>query len=371
LAIFTFILLLGRIFKLSELVINKGVSLFDVMKLLIYILPNLLGYTIPMAFLIGVLIGFGRLSSDHELTAMKASGISLFQLVKPVLVVALVCYFLAAFILIFGLPWGSHGFRKTLYEIARTKAHLELKPGVFNDTFNGLVFFVNTVSSDGSQMEGVLIQDERDPEKTQTILAKTVHIASNPESREVILMLQNGSVHIKDQKHKTYRKIDFDHYFLKLDIDKSLGRGKRIRIMDHEKPVGELKREIQKKAAQGEDNRQGRWVLNRKFSIPFASIVFGLLGIPLGISPPRSGRSYGLVIGLVIIIGYYLFMKALESLTTAGILSPLVATWIPNFVFLFLGIYLLIIRGLERQSIVMEWGGRIFDKLSTQFRASR
>jgi len=177
LTVFTFILLIGRIFKLSDLVINKGVHLFDVLKLFVYILPNFLVFTIPMAFLLGVLLAFGRLSSDYELTAMKASGISLFQLMPPVITVALLCYIVAAFMAIYALPWGSRSFRNTLYHIARTKAHVESKPRVFNDSFSGLVFYAEGMNPRGDRMEGVLIQDERDKEKSQVILSRVAQFS--------------------------------------------------------------------------------------------------------------------------------------------------------------------------------------------------
>ncbi|NIQ37820.1 MAG: LPS export ABC transporter permease LptF [Proteobacteria bacterium] len=355
LVVFTFILLIGRIFRLSDLVINKGVNLFDVLKLFVYILPNFLIFTIPMAFLLGVLLAFGRLSSDHELTAMKASGISLFQLIPPVITVSLLCYGVAALMAIYALPWGSRSFRDGLYEIARTKAHIEFKPRVFNDSFSGLVFYVDGMNPRGDRMEGVLIQDERDKEKSQVILSKVAQLASDPERGEVILILQDGSIHIEDEDKRAYRKIDFDYYHMRLDIEESLGGGRRIRTKDSEKSIGELKKEIERKKASGEDYVHEMVVINEKYAIPFACIVFGLLGVPLGVLPPRSGRSYSLIKSLAIIMAYYVLMTATEALAERGILRPWVSTWIPNVFFLLVGIYLLVLRGREKQSKFSMW----------------
>ena len=355
LVVFTFILLIGRIFKLSELVINKGVNLSDVLKLFVFILPNFLVFTIPMAFLLGVLVAFGRLSSDHELTAMKASGISLFQLIPPVVAVSLLCYGASAFMAIHALPWGSRSFRNTLYEIARTKAHIELKPRVFNDSFHGLVFYIDRVTPRGDRMEGVLIQDERDQEKSQVIVSEAARLVADPDRGEVILILEDGSIHIKDQKGGFYRKIDFRYYHMRLNIGEALGAGRRIRTKDSEKSIGELRKEIERKRIHGEDSIHEQVVLNEKYAIPFASIVFGLLGIGLGVRPPRSGRSYSLVTSLAIIMGYYVLMTATETLAERGMLQPWVASWVPNIVFLLLGVYILILRGIERRSRFAEW----------------
>jgi lipopolysaccharide export system permease protein len=371
LLVFTFILLVGRIFQLSELVINKGVNLFDVLKLFLFILPNFLVFTIPMAFLLGVLLAFGRLSSEHELTALKASGISLFQLIPPVITVSVLCYLAAAFMAVYALPWGSRNFRNTLYEIARTKAHLELKPRVFNDSFTGLVFYVDGLSPQGDRMEGVLIQDERDKDETHVILSKAAQVIPDPDKAEVILILQNGSIHIRDRRERFYRKIDFDSYRMRLNIGEALGGGKRIRTMDSEKSIGELKEEIKRKEAAGDKAINERVVINEKYAIPFASIVFGLLGVALGVRPPRSGRSYSLVKSLGILMGYYVLMTAVETLAEREILLPWIASWIPNVVFLLLGIYLLALRGLERQSRFEQWSAQILERVVARAGAVR
>jgi len=371
LGVITFILLVGRIFKLSELVINKGVNLFDVLKLFISILPNFLVFAIPMAFLLGVLLAFGRLSSDHELTAMKASGISLFQLVPPVFTVSLLCSLAAAFMAIYALPWGSRSFRNTLYEIARTKVHVELKPRVFNDSFSGLVFYVDGMNPQGNRMEGVLIQDERDKEKSQVIFSRAAQLVSDPEKGEVILLLQDGSIHITDQKESFYRKIDFDSYHMRLNIGESLGGGRRIRTMDSEKSIGELREKIKRKQAAGEDYIHGKVIINKRYAIPFTSIIFGLLGIAIGVRPPRSGRSYSLVKSLAVILGYYVLMTATETLAERGILLPWIATWIPNAIFLLAGIYLLVLRGLEKRSRFAEWLAWLLERALARVRVGR
>jgi lipopolysaccharide export system permease protein len=354
LGVFTFILLIGRIFKLSELVINKGVNLLDVLKLFVFVVPNFLVFTIPMALLLGVLLAFGRLSSDHELTAMKASGISLFQLVPPVIAVSLFCYVLAAFMALYALPWGSQSFKNTLYQIARSKAHIEFKPRVFDDTFGGLVFYADGMNPQGNQMEGVLIQDERDKEKSQVILSRKAELLSDPDKEEIILILQDGSIHIKDQSGRFYRKIDFDYYRMRLQIGEFLGGDRRVRMMDSEKSLGELEEEIKQKEACGEDCINEKVVLQEKYAIPFACIVFGIMGVAIGVRPPRAGRSYSLVKSLAVILGYYILMTAMETLAERKLLSPTIATWIPNAVFLTLGVYLLLIRGLERRSKVID-----------------
>lgn len=178
---------------------------------------------------------------------------------------------------IYALPWGSRSFRNTLYEIARTKAHIEFKPRVFNDSFNDLVFYVDGMNPRG-RMEGVLIQDERDKEKSQVILSKTAQLVPDPEKEEMILILQDGSIHIKDQKESFYRKIDFDYYHMRFNIGESLGGGRRIRIMDSEKSIRELKEKIKRKQACGENCTHEKVVINEKYAIPLCFYCFWASG---------------------------------------------------------------------------------------------
>src|SRR4030043_1536592 len=146
LMIFTIILLMDKILKLIELIVTRGVSLTQILMLLLFLSPSFLVFTIPMAFLLGTLLSFGRLSGDSEITAFKASGVSLYQLFFPISILSICAYLLTTFLVFFGLPWGNQGFMATLYLIAQSKANIEIKERVFNDMFSGLVVYVDKVT---------------------------------------------------------------------------------------------------------------------------------------------------------------------------------------------------------------------------------
>src|SRR4030066_2204733 len=184
---FTIILLMDKILKLIELVVNRGGSLYNILMLFVFISPSFLIITIPVAVLLGTLLTFGRLSSDSEITAFKASGMSLYQLFFPISVFALATFLLSSFFVFYGLPWGNKGFRATLYHLVQSKAGVEIKERVFNDAFKGLVVYVDRVPLQGNHMEGVLIYDQREKGKSNTILAKEGFVINNPESQEIIL----------------------------------------------------------------------------------------------------------------------------------------------------------------------------------------
>jgi len=341
LMVFTIILLMDKILKMIELIVTRGVSLPQILMLLLYLSPSFLIFTIPMAVLLATLITFGRLSGDSEIIAFKASGMSLYQLFLPISVFCIGAYFLTTLLVFYGLPWGNLGFKTILYRIAQSTADIEIKERVFNDMFDGLVVYVEKVPIQGKRMEGILIYDERDREKLNTILAKEGFISNNPKSQEIILRLFSGDIHRFDPRNNVYQKVKFDTYDLKLELGKGFTAiGKKLR--DRELSIDDLKEKMEEIKRRGMDTTSLDVELQKRYAFPFACIIFGLIGVPLGIQPRRSGKSYGFVFGILIILSYYILLTASEILALGHTIPTFLAGWAPNFLFGILGIYLLV-----------------------------
>jgi lipopolysaccharide export system permease protein len=341
LMVFTLILLMDKILKLVELIVSRGIAFSRLFMLLLFISPSFLIFTIPVAVLLGTLLSFGRLSGDSEITAFKASGISLYQLYVPVCVFSVVACLLTSFLAIYGLPWGNRGFRATLYLIAQSRADVEIKERVFNDVFDGLVVYVDKVPIQGKKMEGILIYDERDKEKVNTIFAKEGFLLNNPQTQEVALRLVSGDIHRYEAKTNVFQKVQFSTYDLKLELAKifaSLGK----KLKDHEMSIDEIREKIERKRKNGEDTTSEEVEIHKRYAIPFACIVYGLIGVPLGIQPRRSGRSHGFVFSILILLAYYISLTALEILAGRHLLPTFMVGWTSNFLFGALGIYLLV-----------------------------
>ncbi|HSB06588.1 MAG TPA: LPS export ABC transporter permease LptF [Thermodesulfobacteriota bacterium] len=341
LMVFTIILLMDKILKLIELIVTRGGNIKNVLMLIAFISPSFLVFTIPTALLLGTLIAFGRLSGDSEITAFKASGMSLYQLFLPVSIFSMVACLLTTFLVYYGLPWGNRGFKATLYLLATSKADVDIKERVFNDLFDGLVVYVDRVPIQGKKMEGILIYDERDKSKHNTIFAKEGTIINNPKMQEVILTLRNGDIHRYDPKADLFQKVQFDSYDLKLELTKAFALIWK-KLKDYELSVDEIKDKIETLKKQGEDPTHYEIELHKRYAIPFACIVFGLIGVPLGVQPRRSGKSYGFIFSILILLAYYLSLIFFEGLATRKTVPAFSAGWIPNFLFGGLGIYLLI-----------------------------
>ncbi len=365
--VFTIILLMDKILKLIEMIVTRGVSLSDILMLLFYLSPSFLIFTIPMSVLLSTLISFGRLSGDSEITAFKASGLSLYQLFLPVSIFSIAAYLLTMLCVFYGLPWGNRGFRTTLYRIAQSKADIEIKERVFNDLFDGLVVYVEKVPIQGKKMEGILIYDERDKGNTNTIFAKEGLLSSNPKSQEVILRLFDGDIHHFDSRADVYQKIKFDAYDLKLELAKAFSAmGKKLR--DHELSVEDIKEKIQMKKGSGQDSTPQEVELHKRYAIPFACIVFGLIGVPLGIQPRRSGRSFGFVFSILLLLAYYISLTGSEILALRRTIPPYLAGWAPNAFFGGFGIYLLIKTARESPFKPVAWLTEAFELIQRKWK---
>ncbi len=340
LSIFTFIMLMDRLLKLVELVVNKGVKLLEVINLIIYILPSFFTVTIPMAFLLAVLLAFGRLSSDEEITAAKASGISFMQLMPPVLIVSLIAFGATLFLSVYALPWGNHSFKTSIFNIVKRKADTGLMPGRIIDSFAGMVLYITEEDKSRGRFKGIVISEELKGETGNTIIAKEGQIISTPDDLSVTLRLYNGSIHRAGYKDPLqYKVIKFSVYDITLLMNFGKTQPGSVSKSDRELTVGELLEKIEKLKNGGRDYNYLLVEFHKKFSIPFACIVFALIGAPLGIQGKRSGKSHGFVISLFLITVYWMFLLAGETLGDRGRIPPFLSMWAPNIVYLIMGIY--------------------------------
>jgi lipopolysaccharide export system permease protein len=362
---FTFVLLTGRILQLTELLVNKGVPLGYILSLLYLLLPRLLVLTIPMATLLSVLMAFNRLSSDNEITALKASGVSLYQMLPPVLAFSLATFAATTLLSLYAVPWANEGSRALLYEIASTKASAGVQGKVFNDDFDGLVLYVEEIRPKTLRWEKVFISDSRNPAEVLTILAQEGEVLSDPGALAIILRLKNGSIHKLGKVPNAYQKINFSTYDLRLHLKTELKGKKTDEKHSADMTLTELSQAIRALQAKGTDAKI-QWILvHEKFSIPFACLVFGLIGIPLGLQSrvARGSKSSGFTWAIGLLLIYYLLTNAAKSLAERGVVLLEAGIWSVNIVFALLGVYLLIKAANESQVLLFVWLQRGIDRI--------
>lgn len=339
--VLTFVLLMGKILQVMDLMINKGIGFTDIALLMLFLMPSFLMFTIPISLLIAILIGLGRLSGDNEWTVLKMSGISLYQLSLPVACAALAAFLMTLATTIFLVPYGNLASKALLFDMARQKASIGIREKVFIDDFQGILLYAETIPAHGDFLEGVLISDRRISREPSTIIARRAYLISNPDTMVITLRLEDGSTHTVDTDLKHYRKMDFRFYDVRLDLVSTLAGDKNPGIKSStEMSLSELTAILGKRGVKEEALREMAIELNKKLTIPFSCLVFALIGMPLGIRAHRSIRSRGFTIGLFLVLVYYLFRISGEALVETGRLSPIIGTWAPNLIFAAAGILL-------------------------------
>ena len=329
---FTFILLIVRILKLIDLVVTRGVPLLQVAKLLSLILPTFLELTVPMAFLLAILLGLGRLSHDHEILALKASGVSPKQILWPLAAVAVVIAGITLGLTMFARPAANTALRKELYNIARSRIGTALKEKVFNDDFPKILIYVEELIPPGNTAQGVLIVDRRDESKEDIILGKVGLISTDEETNTLALKLFDGSIYGREKKRPGFSETRFNIYDFKLDLDELLGPVKKKDAGPKDVSVKHLMNTIEEKEKRGDKAIPEKMELNQRVSFAFVPLVFCLLGVALTLLPSgtRGSRSWGFALCLFWLLTYYGLLSLGKALGDKGLLPPAPALWLPN-----------------------------------------
>ena len=329
---FTIILLIARILKLIELVVTRGVPLLQISKLFALILPTFLEMTVPMAFLLAILLGLGRLSNDQELLAMKASGVSPTQILWPIATVAAVIALITIFLTLVARPAANSALKKELYNIAKSRVGTALKEKVFNDDFPKILIYVEELKPPGNTGQGVLIVDKRDKVREDIILGKVALITTDEDTNTLGLRLFDGSIYEREKNRPGFSKTRFNIYDFKFDLDELVGPVRQKDAGPKELVLSDLLTAIDQKAKQGLKNVAERMELHQRISFGFVPLVFCLLGVSLTLLPrsSRANRSWGFMVCVFWLVTYYALLSLGKALGDKGLLPPVAALWLPN-----------------------------------------
>jgi len=331
---FTFILLIGRMLKLIELVVTRGVSPLQIGKLFSLILPTFLEMTVPMAFLLAILLGLGRMSQDQELLAMKASGVSPTQILWPTIFVALVIAAMTLALTMFVRPAANFALKKEIYNIAKSRIGTALKEKVFNDDFPKILIYVEEIIPPGNTAQGVLIVDNRDNRREDIILGKVARISTDEETNSLGLRLFDGSIYERDATRGGFSQTRFNIYDFKVGLEELVGPVRQRESGPKEMPLADLLSSIQTKQSRGTQAIAERMELHQRISFGFVPLIFCLLGVSLTLMPrtSRSNRSWGVMLCVFWLLAYYALLSFGKALGDKNVLHPIPAVWLPNLV---------------------------------------
>ncbi|MDR2018203.1 MAG: LptF/LptG family permease [Syntrophobacterales bacterium] len=347
LGILTFILVLSRIGKLADLVINRGVEVKDIVLLIVYSSPPYLTFTLPMAFLLSTIVILGRLSTENEILALKTSGVNLMHLFTPLISVGVaitVFGFLNAGTL---LPRAGNLFRDTLLNIVKKGISLDDKEGAFNDTLPDIVVYIDKVNTKDKHLTGILVADDRDQDVKQTISASRGIISLDPVTLNLTFLLENGNLHRWEKKEDTYKNVSFKNYTFIMNLANVLPSNTFVRKRHFEMTNDELRAHIA--VAKTESLKYDLLLeIYKKVSIPVSSLAFVFLTVPLGIKRRVEGKFSGILYSLLLFLFYYLLMAVAENVGKSIQMPVLITTFIPNIAIMLIGLYLM--RDINRES---------------------
>lgn len=322
--VLTFILLLNQVMRTAELIINKGLGLGGVTRFLLLIIPPFLVFTLPIAVLICTVTTFARLSEDNEITVIKSVGIPLRRIMLPVILFSMLISLLTFWISVNVTPWSGRAIKAIGMDILKKeKSLLFLNAETFNMLGKNMVLYIEKMPT-YSDMEGIFMSDNRDPKHIRIITAKRGTIINDPEGETVGFSLENGSIYTSSSGSKTDR-IFFLNYDFKIRIDDIFSRKKTV-------PSITLK-EIKKRLLKPDQDRskllRGMQNHYKNLAYPFSALLFGILGVPLGIANKRAGKSGGFAIGVGLIVVFYLFNTIADNLVSREILAPVAGAFFP------------------------------------------
>ena len=337
LLVFTFILEVPPVMQQLETLVSKGVSWQIAGRIILLLIPQGLGLTIPMALLTGLLIGLGRLSSDRETVALLACGVSPYRLLRPVFLMATVAAAATLYVMVEAIPDANQKFREITFDVITKRVENDIRPRVFFEDFPGWVLYARD-EAPGGGWKDVLVADTRKPEATSIYMAAGGRLALDRATRRVELILVNGTRYSTNKEGETDTFRFPAEQIMSLNPDTVFGRMELPRGVS-EKTIPQLRETIAEKRRANISPHPEIMGIQLKFSIPVACFVFALIGLALGVTVARDGKLAGFVLGIAVIFAYYVVMFLAESFTKGLYASPgpndrflfaYAARWVPD-----------------------------------------
>jgi lipopolysaccharide export system permease protein len=339
---FTFIFLMTKILRITQLIVNYKISMISLLLILIYSIPRFLSFVIPMSVMMAILLTFLRLSSDKELVALKAGGVNIYGLIPPVLLFCVMGIALSSIMTVYGMPWGTISTKTLTFRVAASHVDAGLKERTFNDSFKDVMLYINKIDLKKKILKDVFIEDKRSQNIVSTVMAPKGTLISEPDKLEIHLKLYNGAINQVDLENRSAHSINFKTYDVDLDLKKTLMESNGGPKNEDEMSFDELKAYLKTFAQKNEQYYSALIELHKKFSIPFACLALGILAIPLGVQSESGKRSTGLGMGMIFFLIYYLMMSAGSVFGEAGVYPPAIGMWVPNVVMGGIGLFLLV-----------------------------
>lgn len=355
LLVYTFILEIPPVMTELESLVAKGVSWGAAFRILLTLIPQGLGLTIPMALLTGLLIGLGRMSGDREAVALLACGVSPYRLLRPVLALTVLAAAANLYVMIDAIPNANQAYREIIYEIVSQKVESDVQPQVFFNDFPGWEIYTRDIPKDRTGWKDVLVAQTEKSNAMEVYFAASGRLHMDSKKQIVELILNHGTRYSSSgQDGRQVETFWFpDDLTVQLDPKTIFPRINDLQRGLAEMTIAELRDQAKQKVAGGLPPHQEIIYTQQKFSFPFACLVFAVIGLALGLTVARDGKLAGFVVGIGVIFVYYVLLYVTDAVARGyygnvgihgTILVATLARWVPNIVLLPFGVAALIWR---------------------------
>jgi len=332
---------LVKLVPLLNLVLEMGIEFSDFVRLFSYIFPNIFLYSLPMSAMMGVIVGFTRLTNDSEILALKFCGTSLYQTVPSVVIVSTAIALLTGFFSIKLIPASEIAMKQLMFQLAKEKIDKGIQEHQFTEALGDLVVYVEKANKKTNEWENVWVSDMRNQTIPIITMATTGKMIANVDNMMVTIILNEGSLHHSNEDKSQI--VNFNQYRINIPLQPPtvVGGKSMTKLSSGMMTMSQLQ---QRATELGRDTRKGREMLiqyERRIVLPVGCLIISLLGLPLGLLGGPGKRAIGVPIGLFFFILYYILFTFSKSIAKEGVLPVEIAMWIPNGIFFILTLYCL------------------------------
>ena len=330
---------LVRLIPLLEVVLDLGIGAGDFIRLFSYIFPHLLLYVIPMASMAGVIIGFTRLTNDREMLAFKACGISLRQMLPPVLLLSAVIAAFTGWFSVRLIPAGEVAVRQLMYQLAKEKIDKGIKEKKFTEALGEVVVYVDATDEAGT-WRGVYVSDMRGRQQPNIIMAKSGGMQADISRMAVTIVLENGTLHsASGLDNQTVR---FSRYQLRIPLKPptKIDGDDVTQLSKSSMSQEQLLAEASRPDAHPQDVITFMSEYHHRLALPTGCLLLSLLGLPLGLQAGPGRRAVGIPLGLAFFVLYYMLSTIGQVMAEDKVLPVSVGLWLANAVFFVLILFI-------------------------------
>lgn len=343
---FLFVLLFVMQFlRATEVLLGSAVTVQDVARLMLYLGPHFLVMAIPVAFLLAILLGLGRLGDDREIAAMSALGIGPLQLAVVPIIIGLILGALTLALAVNAEPRGLTEVKGLVNEIIKKNIVGDVKPGIFYEDLTNLTVYAEGVDKGRGQWRNVLIHDDREPASPLLVLAREGRVNAAGRGEWLKIALNDGKVHRANRATSDYTIVGFERAEINVGVESRLKN--RFRSPREEMTPEELWQAAEEERVSGQNPRPYLVAFYSRFSLALTPVAFALLGTPLALTGRRGGRARGVLVTIFAYVGYYVLSRAFENLATKSTFPIPLAVLLPSVLIASAGAFFLMRAGRE------------------------